>query len=93
MLSAPPATAASVSPSRMYCDALTIACKPLPQRRLSVIAPDSAGNPPLIAATRERYMSFASPWITLPITTWPTLSGATFERATASLIGRAWPIM
>ena len=35
MLSTPPATAASVSPSRMYCDAETIACMPLPQRRFN----------------------------------------------------------
>src|SRR5437667_11153238 len=89
MLSAPPATAASTSPSRMYCEALTIACMPLPQRRLSVSAPDSAGSPPLSAATRDRYMSFGSVWITLPNTTWPTSSGATFARASASRTQRA----
>ncbi len=31
-------------------------------------------TPPFIAATRARYMSFASVWMTLPITTWPTSS-------------------
>ena len=60
MLSAPPATAASMSPSKMYCDALTMACMPLPQRRFSVSAPVSCGKPPFNAATRDRYMSFAS---------------------------------
>ena len=75
MLSAPPATAASVSPSRMYCDALTIACSPLPQRRFRVSAPVSWGKPPLTQATRDRYMSLASVWITLPKTHWPTSLG------------------
>ena len=45
MLSAPPATAQSVSPSRMYCEADTIACNPLPHRRLTVSAPVSCGKP------------------------------------------------
>ena len=43
-----------------------------------------AADPPLIAATREMYMSFASVWITLPITHWPISAGSTFARATAS---------
>ena len=42
----------------------------------SASAPASpCGRPPLIAATRERYMSFGSVWMTLPKTTWPTSSG------------------
>ena len=89
MLSAPPATAASMSPSMMYCEALTIACMPLPQSRLSVSAPDSAGSPPLSAATRERYMSFGSVWITLPNTHWPISLGSTLARLTASRTTRA----
>jgi hypothetical protein len=35
------------------------------------------------------YMSRASPWITPPMTTWPTLEGSTLARATASLIAIA----
>ena len=89
MLSAPPATAASVSPSRMYCDADTIACIPLPQRRLSVSAPVSCGSPPFTQASREMYMSFGSVWITLPKTHWPTSFGSTLARLTASLTTRA----
>ncbi len=42
-----------------------------------------------MAATRDRYMSRASPWITLPITTWPTLAGSMPARVTASLIAMA----
>ena len=84
MLSAPPATAASTSPSRMDCEALTIACMPLPHRRFTVSAPDSAGKPPLSAATREIYMSFASVWITLPNMHWPISLGSTLARLTAS---------
>jgi hypothetical protein len=34
-------------------------------------------------------MSFASPWITLPMTTWPILAGSIFALATASLIAVA----
>src|SRR5690242_21336967 len=40
--------------------------------------------PAFIAATRARYMSFGSVWITLPNTTWPTSSPATPARASAS---------
>ena len=39
-----------------------------------------------MAATRDRYMSRASPWITPPSTTWPIEAGSIFARATASLI-------
>ena len=70
MLSAPPPIVQSASPSRMYCAADTIACSPLPHRRLTVIAPVSCGRPPFTAHTREMYMSLGSVWITLPITTW-----------------------
>ena len=85
MLLAPPPIAASVSPSRMYCDAETIACRPLPHSRLTVIAPDECGSPPFTPTTREMYMSRASPWITLPITHWPISEGSAFDRAMASL--------
>ena len=47
------------------------------------------GSPASIAATRDMYMSLASPWITLPMTTWPTLAGSTLARATASRIAIA----
>jgi hypothetical protein len=49
----------------------------------------SLGSPPLIVATRDKYMSFGSVWITLPNTTWPTSSGATLARFTASRTTRA----
>ena len=86
MLSAPPATATSQSPSIRCCTAETIACRPEPHRRLTVRQGVPTGSPASIAATRDRYMSRASPWITLPITTWPTLAGSIFARATASLM-------
>ena len=84
MLSVPPPIAASVSPSRIVCAADTIACMPLPHRRFTVNAPEPCGRPPFTATTREMYMSFASVWITLPITHWPISAGSTFARATAS---------
>ena len=89
MLSTPPATAASVSPSRMYCDAETIACIPLPHRRFNVSAPVSCGNPPFTQASREMYMSLGSVWMTLPNTHWPTSLGSILARLTASLTTRA----
>jgi hypothetical protein len=89
MPSAPPPIAASVSPSRMYCDAETIACTPLPHGRFTVIAPDECGSPPFTPTTREMYLSRASPGITLPITHWPISAGSAFDRAMASLTTRA----
>ena len=89
MLSVPPATAVSVSPSRMYCAADTIACMPLPHSRLTVNAPVSCGRPPLTAHSRDTYMSRASVWMTLPMTHWPTSLGSIFARATASRTTRA----
>ena len=89
MLSAPPPIAASVSPSRMYCDVDVIACIPLPQSRFTVNAPDVFGRPAFSAATREMYMSFGSVWITLPITHWPISAGSAFARAIASRTTRA----
>src|SRR5215469_474035 len=82
--SAPPATATSASPSAMACAAETIACSPLPHSRFTVNAGVSTGKPPLTAATRLRYMSRGSVWITLPKTQWPTADGSTPARLTAS---------
>src|SRR6516165_4908786 len=82
--SAPPATATSASPSAMACAADTIACRPLPQSRFTVNAGVSTGRPPLTAATRPRYMSLASVWITLPKAQWPMLAGSAPARRTAS---------
>src|SRR6266576_1176662 len=62
----------------------TIACRPLPHKRLSVRAGVSLGMQPLIVATRARYMSWTSVWITLPKTTCSMSSGWTPARLTAS---------
>src|SRR6266700_1122001 len=83
--SAPPATAASASPSLMACAADTIACNPLPHSRLTLNAGVSTGSPPLTAATRARYMSRTSVWMTLPNTACPTSTGSRPDRATTSL--------
>src|ERR1700733_14442423 len=92
MLSAPPPTAMSVSPSMMVCAAETIACRPEPHSRFKVSAGVSFATPAFIAATRARYMSFGSVWITLPKTTCPTSSPATRARANASCptCARSW---
>src|SRR5262249_33885503 len=62
----------------------TIACRPLPHSRLRVKAGVSTGRPPLTAATRERYISRTSVWITLPNTACPTSAGSTPALLTAS---------
>src|SRR5579871_2665369 len=82
--SAPPATAASASPSMMAWAAETIACRPLPHSRFTVNAGVSTGRPPLTAATRLRYMSRVSVWITLPKAQCPTAAGSTRARRTDS---------
>src|SRR5215211_2528513 len=82
--SAPPARATSTSPSITSRAADTIACRPDPQSRLRVKAGVSTGRPPFTEATRDRYMSRVSVWITLPNTTCPTSAGSTPERRTAS---------
>ena len=82
--SAPPATATSQSPSMMACEAETMACSPLPHSLFTVSAGVPTSRPPLTAATRDRYMSLASVWITLPNTAWPTWAGSTPDLLTAS---------
>src|SRR5215472_726028 len=84
MLSAPPATAMSVSPSMMVCAADTTACSPDPHNRFSVSTGASLATPAFIAATRARYMSFGSVWITLPNTTCPTSAPSMLARHIAS---------
>src|ERR1039457_4345769 len=84
MDSAPPATAVSASPSMMACAAEMMACSPLPHSRFTVSPGVPAGRPPLMAATRPRYMSLASVWITWPNTAWPPSAGSTSARVTAS---------
>src|SRR5215472_136486 len=84
MLSAPPPTAMSVSPNMMVCAADTIACSPDPHSRFRVSAGASCVTPAFSAATRARYMSLGSVWITLPNTTCPTSSPATPARDSAS---------
>jgi hypothetical protein len=86
MLSAPAPIATSMSPSRMCCEAETMACRPEPHRRFTVRQGVPTGMPASTAATREMYMSRASPCTTLPSTTWPTVAGSILARATASLI-------
>src|SRR5215217_733554 len=82
--SAPPPRATSVSPSMTSWAAETIACSPDPHSRLRVKAGVSTGRPPFTEATRDRYMSRVSVWMTLPNTVCPTSAGSTPDRLTAS---------
>ena len=61
-----------------------MACIPLPHSRFTVSAGVLMSRPPLMAATRDRYMSLFSVWMQLPNTTWPTRAGSTPARLTAS---------
>src|SRR5574343_1864753 len=85
MFSAPAPTAISQSPSRLDWLADTMACRPEPQRRLTLKAGVVSLQPPLMAATRERYMSLGSVFTTWPNTTWPTSLPSTLARASDSL--------
>ena len=84
MLSAPPASAKSASPSISACAAETTACAPDPQRRLTFIAGTVSGMPACIAATRLRYMSRGSVLMTWPKTTCPIRPGSTPARSSAA---------
>lgn len=84
MLSAPPATEASISPSAIIWAAEMIACMALPHRRLKVSAGVSAVKPPWTAATRARYMSPRLGMNHVAEDAWPISSGAKVERASAS---------
>src|ERR1700758_1067357 len=84
MHSAPPATATWQSPSMIDCEAETMACSPLPHSRFSVSAGVPTSRPPFTAATRARYMSLISVWITWPNPACPTWPGSTPARRTTS---------
>src|SRR5882757_3413378 len=66
-----------------------MACRPEPHKRLTVSAGACCATPPFNAATRARYISLGSVWITLPKTTWPTSSPDTFARDKTSRTTRA----
>src|SRR5690348_14146471 len=83
MFSMPPATAASWRPSRTSCAAVTIACAPEPQTRLTVMAGTETGSPPRTAAWRAGFMRLPA-WTTLPMTTPPIRPGSRPERASVS---------
>ena len=83
MFSIPPAIAASISPAAICWAAVTTACAPEPQTRLTVIAGTDTGTPPPIAAWRAGFMRLPA-WMTLPITTEPTAAGSIPERRSVS---------
>ena len=84
MDSAPPASTTSASPTWMAWAAETIACTPVPHRRLTVKAGASLGTPALMPTTRAMYMSSGAVWMTLPNTTWSTCSGSSRARSMAA---------
>ena len=84
MLSEPPARPNPASPSLSDCMTETMACKPDPHSLLTFMAGVLSGMPALIEATRERYMSRGSVFMTCPIATCPICSGSTPDRSIAA---------
>ena len=70
-------------PSQISCAAVTIACAPEPQTRLTVIAGTETGRPPSIAAWRAGFIRLPA-WMTLPMTTLPIALGVEARSAPAS---------
>lgn len=88
MFSQPPATTALAKPSQTSCAAEATACAPEPQTRLTVSAGLSTGMPAFIAACRAGFILLPA-WMTLPITTLSTASGARFARLSVSRMATA----
>ncbi len=75
MLSAPPASATSLSPSCMLCAPLTTLWKPEPHSRFTVSAGTSCGTSALSATCRAMYGPLGSVCATLPKKTESMISG------------------
>ncbi len=84
----PPATAISISSSRMPCAARATAFSPEPQTLLMVMAATRGFSPPRSAAWRAGFWPNPA-CTTLPIITSSTVSGWMPARCTASATTRA----
>src|SRR5574338_178783 len=83
MFSMPPATITLASPARIAAAPIITALRPEPQTLLMVVAPTPSGRPALSAAWRAGACP-APAWITCPISTSSTRSGAMPARSTAA---------
>ncbi len=88
MLSMPPATTSSASPSRTVLVPKITACRPEPQTLFSVVQGTLSGMPAKIDAWRAG--AWPTPAVsTLPMKTSPIWSGCSLARSRAALIAIA----
>jgi len=90
MLSVPPATMTSAPPPRMRSAARAIACRPDAQKRLTVIAEHSTGNPARRLAMRATFMPCSASGMAHPMMTSSISRGSSCgTRSSAPLIATA----
>ena len=71
-------------PDAICCAALTMACEPVPQARVTPSAALSSGSPAVSATLRLMNSPSASTGAVLPNTRWSTCAGCSPARATAA---------
>ena len=89
MLSTPPATYTSPSPATMRCAASAMVCRPLEQKRLTVMPATLTGRPAISAHWRAMFQPVAPSGLAQPISTSSTAPGSMPARSTAALT--TWP--
>ena len=89
MLSTPPATYTSPSPAMMRWPAMAMVCRPLEQKRLTVMPLTLVGSPARNATWRAMFQPVAPSGLAQPISTSSTSPGSMPARSTAALT--AWP--
>ena len=88
MLSTPPATYTSPSPAMMRCAAIAMVCRPLEQKRLTVMPLTVTGSPARSAIWRAMFLPVAPSGLAQPISTSSTAPPSMPARSTAALTAR-----
>src|SRR4051812_4932565 len=89
MLSTPPATTMSFSPAMMRCAAMAMVCRPLEQKRFTVMPLVVIGRPARSAICRAMLLPVAPSGVAQPMITSSTSAPSMPARSTAALT--AWP--
>ena len=89
MLSTPPATTMSFSPAMIRCAAVAIVCRPLEQKRLTVMPLVVIGRPARNAIWRAMLLPVAPSGVAQPMMTSSTSAASMPARSTAAF--SAWP--
>src|SRR5215207_544145 len=87
--STPPATTTSFSPAMTRCAAIAIVCRPLEQKRFTVMPLVVIGRPARSAIWRAMLLPVAPSGVAQPMMTSSTSAGSMPARSTAALT--AWP--